>query len=268
MIIPSTDTLLDLTTFIHKENALYEYHMAHIQLVKEYALVLNQRLGSEFDTEKLSFIAYAHDLFKERSLDPSKDVVWNDISIPQDLNRYVRTNIPLLDEHGLGDYFNTDIQLHPLSAGIFLQTQFNIIDKEILFPIFFHSCPIIPVYETLSEKIRGMVDLIMLADKLSSNYLRINMRKIAVRIDLDQAVFGPTGKEFNYTTGLVIARIISQGKSKEPRSLESTDYYYRRLHAINPFIPESRNVKKLGGKSIWPQRNSPVLPTQYHFSKT
>ena len=54
------------------------------------------------------------------------------------------------------------------------------------------------VYEKLDKKIQTMIDITMLADKLSSNYLRINFRKVDVRIDLDQVVFGLSGNEFNY----------------------------------------------------------------------
>lgn len=77
----------------------------------------------------------------------------------------------------------------------------------------FHSCPIMSIYSTLNYRTRTMVDIISLSDKLSSNYLRINYKeKNEVSIDLDLAVFGADGKEFNYTLGLLIARLISQGK--------------------------------------------------------
>lgn len=255
--------LLDLNTFIHGKNKMFEYHISHIQLVKKYAILLNRKLNAKLSTRKLSYISLAHDLFKERSLDPKlTDVVWRGYNIPQDTNRYVRSNLSILEEYGLDEYFNSSIQYHSLSAGLFLIKEFNIRDKEILYPIMFHSCPIIPIYENLSPRIKTMTDIIMLADKLSSNYLRINQRKLEVRIDLDQVVFGTTGREFNYSLGLYIARLIAQGKSEEKQSLLSTDHYYKRLCEMNPFISNNCNIKKLGGAKIWPERKSQVWMMQ------
>ncbi len=251
--------LLNLNKFIHHNNKMFDYHMKHITLVRRYALINNRLLNAHIDERKLSFIALAHDLFKERSLDPNKMITWRGIKIPQDTNRYVRSNLNILEDYDLDDYFNTDVQYHALSAGIFIIKEFNIKDTEILYPIFFHSCPIISVYQKLSKRIQTMVDIIMLSDKLSSNYLRINFRQVEVRIDLDQAVFGPSGYEFNYTLGLFIARLISQGNSKETQSKISTEYYYNKLCEMNPLISKDYSIKKLGGAKIWPKRKSPVL---------
>lgn len=256
--------LLDLNTCIHKENKLFDYHMKHIRLVRRYAMVLNHRLNSHISTEKLSYIALSHDIFKERSLDLTKDgtIDWNGHNIPQDTTRYVRTNLHVLEEYGLDEYFNTDVQYHALAAGIFLRTEFGITDEEILYPVFFHSCPIIPVYEKLSEKLRMIIDVTMLADKLSSNYLRINYRNSSVRIDLDQTVFGTTGNEFNYTLGLFMSRLIGQGKSNEAQSTLSTEYFYKRLCDQNPIISKNYNIKRLGGNELWPRRKSQVWRMQ------
>jgi HD superfamily phosphohydrolase YqeK len=255
---PQCRMLLELNEFIHCENELFEYHMEHIKLVRRYSLLLAKRLHANVDLKKLEYAALAHDLFKERSLDPSKDglVLWENHQIPQDLNKYVRSNLPILENFKLDDYFNTDVQLHPLSAGIFLYTEFGIKDPEILYPVMFHSCPIIDVYRDIPYRVRTMVDIMTLADKLSSNYLRINMREHEVRIDLDQAVFGSNGREFNYSLGLFLARLISQGKSKEEQSQISTEYYYKRLVAMNPIISKSYSIKKIGGNTKWPKRKS------------
>lgn len=252
--------LLDLNEFIHHENKMYEYHLRHIKLVRKYALIINKKLGYPVSSKKLSYAALSHDLFKERSLDQTKDgsIAWKGHNIPQDTTKYVRSNLDVLEEYGLDEFFNTDIQYHALSAGIFLKKEFNITDKEILYPVIFHSCPIISVYETLSKKTQTMVDIIMLSDKLSSNYLRINYRKSEVRIDLDQAVFGNNGREFSYTLGLFLARLIGQGKSEEKQSTLSTEYYYKRLCDANPLISKKYDVKKLGGNHVWPQRRSQV----------
>lgn len=257
---PESRMLIELNTCIHGDNKMFDYHMKHIRLVRKYALLLNKKLDAHVSCHKLSYIALSHDLFKERSLDQKKDgaVYWHEHNIPQDTNRYVRENLHVLEEYGLDEYFNTDVQYHALSAGIFLRTEFNITDKEILYPVFFHSCPIIPVYETLPPKLKTMIDITMLADKLSSNYLRINYRKSLVRVDLDQAVFGASGKEFNYTLGLFMARLIGQGKSTEEQSTKATEYFYRRLCEQNPLIARNYNIKRLGGNGQWPRRKSQV----------
>lgn len=252
--------LLELNEFIHHDNKMYEYHMRHIKLVRKYALIVNKKLGNPVSSKKLSYIALAHDLFKERSLDPTKDgtISWRGYNIPQDTNKYVRTNLDILEEYGLDEFFNSSMQYHSISAGIFLKKEFGITDKEILYAVMFHSCPIIKTYETLPRRTQTMVDIIMLCDKLSSNYLRINYRGSEVRIDLDQAVFGNTGKEFSYTLGLFLARLIGQGKSTEKQTCISTEYYYKRLCDANPLISKKYDVKRLGGNQIWPRRRSQV----------
>lgn len=255
--------LMDLNTFVQRNAKQYEYHMKHIDLVRKYALILNKRLNTHADNRKLSYAALAHDILKERGLKPNKpDREWRGKTIPQDLNRYVRSNLDILEGYGLDDYFNSSCQLHALAAGIFLVKEIGMTDPEILYPVMFHSCPIISVYEKLPKRTRTMVDLIMLADKLSSNYLRINMKKTAVRVDLDQVVFGSTGMELNYSLGLYIARLIGQGKSEEEQGKLATEYYYKRLCQSNPFIFENYDVKKLGGAKIWQPRKSQVWKTR------
>lgn len=262
-LYPEERFLVKLNHFIHSNNDMFEYHMSHIFLVRKYAFLINKKLGYNIDKSKLSYIALAHDLFKERSLDPSKEsVIWNNLNIPQNTRRYVRLNLDDLEEFGLDEYFNTDIQYHPLTSGLFLKNELGINDPEILYPIFFHSCPIIDIYKTLSNTIQNMVDIIMLSDKLSSNYLRINLRNSNVRIDLDQAVFGSNGKEFNYTLGLFLARIIGQGKSIEKQSQIATKYYYKRLSEMNPLIPKEYSVKILGGNKKWEKRKSQAWKKQ------
>lgn len=253
--------LLELNRFIHQDGKMFDYHMKHIKLVRKYAFLLNQKLDAHISWNKLSYIALSHDLFKERSLRPSEDgtIKWNNHNIPQDTTKYVRTHLDVLEEYGLDEYFNTGVQYHALASGIFLRTEFGIKDTEILYPVFFHSCPIISIYENLSPRVRRAIDITILADKLSSNYLRINYRGSSVRIDLDQAVFGLNGKEFNYTLGLFLARLIGQGKSEEVQSVKSTEYFYKRLCDQNPIISKNYNVKKLGGNEKWPKRKSQVL---------
>lgn len=259
--------IMGLNKAIHGDSSTFQYHLHHIQLVKLYAQTINHRLGNPYSDELLRFIACAHDLFKERGFDKGRSVMWNGTLVPQDNNRYVRLNINTLEEYGLGDYFNSSAQLHGLASGIFLRQNCNVTEHEILYPIFFHSCPIMEVYNTLDPTIQGMVDVIMLSDKLSSNYLFINERHKKVRIDLDAAVFGLSGHEFNFTLGLFLARLIGRGKSQEKESVEATKYYYERLREINPFVPKTFQIEKLGGIKIWPERSSQVLPTNWQDLK-
>lgn len=261
--------LLELNKFTQAHSSQFDYHMAHIKLAREYATILARKLGYMINERKLMYVAYAHDILKEKGLNKKlPNPVWkNKYEIPQDLNAYVRKNIDTLEKFNLGDYFNTDINLHPLAAGIFLHNNFGIDDPEILYPVMFHSCPIIEVYDTLKPKVRQLTDIIMLADKLSSNYLRINMRKTEVRLDLDLAVFGPNGTEFNYTLGLYLARLIAMGKSKEKQSKITTDYYFKRLQDMNPLINKEFTIKNIGGNKKWPERKSPVLKTPLKYSR-
>lgn len=260
--------VLDLNNIIHGNTNMYNYHINHINIARRYAILINNKMGNLVDNRKLEYAALFHDTFKERSLDEtSGSVSWKNYNIPQDTNRYVRLNLDVLEEYGLDEFFNTDVQLHALTAGIFLRKEFKIKDREILYPVMFHSCPIISVYETLSEKEKLMVDIMMLSDKLSSNYLRINMRESEVRVDLDQIVFGSNGKEFNYTLGLYIARLISQGKSKEEQSSIATEYYFKRLSESNPLIQEKYSLKDLGGAKVWPKRKNRMWMMQSNSSE-
>ncbi len=255
---PNERMLIELNTFIHRNNKMFEYHMKHINLVKKYALILNKKLNMHLNNNKLIFCSLAHDILKERSLNPEeKHKDWKNLTIPQDVNRYVRTNLDILEKFGLDDYFNSSCQFHSLAAGIFLYKELDIRDNEILYPVMFHSCPIISIYKTLPSTLQDMIDIIMLSDKLSSNYLKINYKKSKVRVDLDQIVFGNNGRELNYSMGLYVARLLSQGKNNTAESIEATKFYYERLN--NPLITEDCNIKKLGGTRLWQQRKSQVL---------
>lgn len=247
--------LASLNKFIHKTSDKLEYHMKHLELVKTYMTRLCNKLDIQITEDKIVSIAYGHDLLKERGLDPSSIVNYNGTDIPQDLIRYVRTNLDVLEAYNLDEYFNSDMQYHAVASGIFMIKELGISDPEIIYPIMFHSCPVMEIYDTLSNRIQTLVDITMLADKLSSNYLRINMLSKEVCVDLDLAVFGKTGKEFNYTIGLYTARLINQKKSNGSISRIATLRYYERAVTMNPLFI---NIADIGGKRIWPKRNQPL----------
>lgn len=241
-----------LNQFIHSDYGKLDYHMAHLEYVYKYTIKISKQLGIPFDHNKWAYISYGHDLLKERGLDPDKEVSWRGIQIPQDPNRYVRTNLDILENYKVEEYFNSDMQYHALASAIFMVKELHISSPEIIYPIMFHSCPIMNIYDTLPKNIQTAVDITMLADKLSSNWLRINMLDKEVCCDLDLAVFGESGREFNYTLGLYLARLISQGKSDGEQSKITTEYYYERLCRTNPLI---KKRPELGGKQQWPKRN-------------
>lgn len=249
----------DLNSFVYDGAKWHDYHMEHIRVVKDYALILNRRLGLGLSSKKLSFAALAHDTLKESGLHPDGPTrEWNGYPIPEDDVRYVRTNLDVLEEYGLDDYFNSSCQYHALASGIFLRKELGIRDPAILYPVFFHSCPIISIYEKLPYRTRQYIDIIMLSDKLSSSYLKMNMNENHSAVaDLDMAVFGSSGNELNYSLGLYLARLISQGKCQEEQGLIATEYYYKKLCATNPLITDKEVKKK-----VWQPRRSQVLRTR------
>jgi HD superfamily phosphohydrolase YqeK len=229
------NVLTELNKLIHSHTRRCERHLKHIELTASYASKIADRLSVPLDRYKLKYAALAHDLLKEKEF--TKEVNQIDkggFEIPQDLNWYVRSNLLILEKYGLDYYFNTDIQLHALASGIYLHKHMGITDPEILYPVFFHSCPIIPVYETLNPCTQTTVDIIMISDKLSSNEINRSSRKSSINLEL--AVFGENGDEFNYSLGLLLARLIGQGKSTEKQSIMSTDFYYKRLLKTHPYV--------------------------------
>jgi HD superfamily phosphohydrolase YqeK len=236
----------ELTRLIYSDHE--PYRIQHLDLTARYANRLISHFRSEIshlDQTKLRYAAYAHDILKGKYFEPSRgEIEIGGYWIPQDLNRYVRTNLEVLQPYKLDDYFNTDIQLHSLAAGIFLISNFEVTDPKILYPIFFHSCPILSVYQDLDQATRLMVDIIILADKLSSNYLKLQQGK-KVHLDLTESVFGETGKEFNFTQGLLLARLIGQGSSKEEHSRQMTEHYYQRLVKQNPLLAKLKKCPSL-----------------------
>jgi hypothetical protein len=259
--------MLKMNRVIHAKYENLEYHMNHIILTRDYLVDLNNRLGLGISFHILDYIGLGHDLLKERGLDPESTLIYNGISIPQDPNRYVRENLDVLKEFGLEDYFNSDLQYHALAAGIFLYKEMHVIDPYILYPVMFHSCPIMDVYYTLPTKMQTLVDMTILADKLSSNWLRINMLEKDVCCDLDLILYGSSGKEFNYAMALYMARLISYGKSDGEQSKMATRYYYEKLVNENPLISRYVNDDdyKIGGKKKWQKRN-PRLKTRLRIS--
>lgn len=256
----NVDVLKDMDAFISKENIWREYHKKHIHLVYEYAKVLNERLGNKLDNNKLQLSAYAHDILKESSLVISKDgtVFYEDINIPQDLRKYIKDNKEITDSFGLPENINNEAMFHGIAISILMKKEFGIDDMNILYPIIFHSCIIVDIYEKLSEETQLYIDAIRLADKLSSNYLKLNAGK-KVRCFIEDMVFGPNN-DFNFTIGVYIARLIG-GTSDNELDKKAIKFEYDRVRKIYPFI-DIKKKKELGEKKLWEKRNSKVLPIE------
>ena len=256
------NNILELDDFIYSNQLYKEYHTEHIKLAEKYAFEINRRLGNPCDNMKISMMTLAHDLLKESGLKHEIRIYKyrdRNIEIPTNLNSYVRTNLNVLEKYGLDEYFNTDASLHGLAAGIFLSSEFDMYDKEILYPIMFHSCPILKVYRALPAKTRLMIDIMVLSDKLSSNWIKKDNLEEVV-IDLDAAVFGLTGKEFHFDNGVYLAKIIGNGTDPGEQAKKMTEYYFYKACLSDPLLALRETpiitIKELGGKKIWPQRES------------
>jgi HD superfamily phosphohydrolase YqeK len=246
---PNTSYIRNMLETLYRETD--PYIVEHLYLAEDYAYDIGARFSrlEEYHVDKLKFAALSHDILKDRSVEKldNDKTEYDGHIIPKDLNRYVRLNLDTLAPYGLDEYFNTDIQLHALAAGLFLIKELGIEDPQILYPVFFHSCPILDIYKTLDDTTQLMVDIITLSDKLSSNTIRWTNGKNPP-VNLEKLVFGTYGEEFNFTAGVLAARLISQGKSTEKHSLEMTDFYYRRVAEQNPILANGKKCPSLRRK--------------------
>lgn len=235
--------MYELTKLIHGGSERAQYQLDHVRLVSHYFILLSKKLNVSVPYDTVRFISYGHDLLKDKFFDNKLNTIevttsaGKTIKIPQNLNWYVRTNLDILEIYKLDDHFNSDCQLHALGSGIFCHKRLHITDPDIIYPILFHSCPIIEVYETLPDKTRILVDIMILADKLSSNKLKKDMGK-NILYDLEKAVFGESGKEFNFTLGVYLARIIGSGNNPGKESIKANEYFYEVLKKSNPLLPK------------------------------
>lgn len=233
----SIEKMIQLNYLIHNKNSRVNYHMNHIKLSARYASKLCDMTNNKRLKRKMQFIMITHDLLKDKCFDDKvNEIKINNYIIPTNLNWYVRTNLDVLIPYKLDDLFNTSIGLHPLAVGIFMIKTFHINDESILYPLMFHSCPIISIYKTLSNDIKFMVDITMLSDKLSSSTICKNNNK-PIPYDLHKITFGENDNELNLSLALYITRLITQKKSNEKYSIEATKHYLDRLKRINPLIP-------------------------------
>lgn len=251
--------LREINSKIHTDGRLH-----HIENV-EYIIDMISNISTNYQNTPdldLKIIAAAHDLFKElnfegeyvfRSISPNlseREIIF---TIPSDLRRYVRTNLDILEIFGLDYYFNTDVGLHALSAGIFLYKEFGIKDPNILYPIFFHTCPIVEVYDKLDDIIKNNCELLILADKLDKfdrktfEYENINdeSKKIKMkkndkylRYNLREILFGKMGNEFNKRLAIFTIRYLEAGNKDGIEAKNTYQYFYDLARETNPFLPK------------------------------
>lgn len=264
-VSPQTTQMLLINQHIQNNRKLncdykdINYHMQHIKLVKEYALILNKRLNAKLNTQFLTKAALMHDILKEHGLDKNLEgkVYYNGRYIPQDLKKYISNNEILIEKLKLKDYIGK-VTDHALSGALWVYNELKIKSEDILYPMIFHSCPIMEIYHQLTPKSQTYIDVIMLADKLSSNYLRIQMG-VEVKVNLEKIVFGESGNEFNYSLGLYTARLIGTSKAEKDHEIKALDFYLDRLKNINPFISKKSHLKLIKEKKLWPKEKSKVL---------
>lgn len=248
--------LIDLGKFTRKEcsEELQRYHFDHCEKLMKYGNDIMDRLGIFKYRNELEIVAYAHDLFKRYSL-RENDVEWKGKIIPQNIPKYIDENRFVLDKFGLNMIRSDNFSNHPIAAGIFLYKEFGITDPNIIYPVFFHSCPVISVYEKLDKELRDLIDIIILADKMSANILcRTIGKKWHSKVDMELVLYGETHREFNFTNALLVAKILGQAGSKQELFVEATNYYYKRACRINPAL--DKNSILLGGEKPWKSKKS------------
>ena len=241
----------------HCSQELKQYHKDHCRKLIEYGNDIFAHLGIHDCRWELELIAYGHDLFKKYSLDRG-ELELEGIKIPYDTKKYIDENKDVLEKFGLSMIDSENFSKHPTAAGIFLYKELGIEDPALIYPVFFHSCPVVSVYRELDERTRTLVDVVMLADKLSANSLTRDFKKWHKKVNMDLCLYGETGREFNYTNALLTAKILGQAGSKDVISVESVRYYYYRACEQNPALDKYSRL--LGGKKPWKLKKVETLP--------
>lgn len=214
----------------------------NIRTIFEKQFPYYSSLGIDIDT--LTCAAYAHDLCKNLVTNED-EFIFNydgvDYKIPTDARSYVRKNIDVLTEFNLDFYFNSDAGYHGLAAGIWLVKTFNreLLSDELLYSVMMHTCPIIDIYNTLTEKTKACINLLIIADKLDkSKRSHIAYQKY----DLSKILFGLDNRQFNESLALFTIRYLEADKKRDGiEARNAYDYFYDVLIKENPFL--ERGIK-------------------------
>ena len=236
----------------------HKYHMAHLELFKRYAFEINLRLGHPFQEEDLATIAYAHDLFKDDNPKVKYTNHGEDILVTKESIQKKYGNS--IEYFGFKKKEKSVLSEHAKCAALFVMNCEELSDynKDILYPIIFHSLPILRVYQDLTQEIQLMVDITVVVDKCSSNYLKIQ-QYVPCYFRMEDILFGADGKEFNFSAALFAARLIGSEKYSDEVNKDINTFYLNRLNRINPFIMDKIHIKEYGRKKIWERKPSILL---------
>lgn len=237
--------IFNLGKEIHKDDP---YRSAHMETSAVYAeRILAVLIDDAEDKKKNELLwkikcaAIGHDILKDKYFNKdAEDKIINGYTIPQNLETYIQKNMDVLEKFKMDKYLNTAVQDHAVASGIFIHNNFGIDDEMIIYPIMFHSCPILPVYQILNDNLQKMIDVMVLSDKLSASIVKPQFDK-KVKIDLKSMLYGISGCEFNFTQALLMARLIGHDNSKDAHSNMMVEYYHERALQTNPLIfPEGQ----------------------------
>lgn len=236
---------------------VYNY-LRDIILAKEGGDYLDNNSGWDDITE----IAWGHDILKDIdghvscTVDGTTyevDCSPGSLLIPTTdhfISEYLQNfNVSEKEKEGMKKELISVGKFHGLNAAAFLNKH-GTTSFRVLTAILMHQCPVPSIYEVLPDDVRMFVDCTMLADKTARNYVRALILEQPVPLVLHTAIFGEDGTEFNYSTSLLIARIIGQGKDPTEIQKRSTKMFRDRCKRLGLFVPEKCKVKHLGTPHI------------------
>jgi len=206
--------------------------------------VVSEKIDYKFDKKLFPIIAWSHDLLKDRENSFSKFYQEN----KNNIKRFHLTNEmrKALSEHAYR------------SAEFLSNYPFNITDGKILYSILFHSSPIIEIMNNvLSKDTKEYVNLTILCDKLSSNYLRI-INNEETYFNLVNTLFGENLDEFNYDDGLYLISTFNNIYNNK-YSKEVVEYYKSK---------SKLSITRIEELKLWPRNEKLQLPMQSNISIT
>lgn len=232
--------LINMNIYLHIYEDKFYYHIKHCWLMEKFMnIIASKDTSFNYNRELLPIIAWSHDLLKDRE---------------DKFSKFYKENKNNLKRFHLTEEMYKSISPHGYRAAEFLSNYpFNITDGKILFSVLFHSVPIIDVIENiLTESTRKYVDLTLLCDKLSSNYLRIHEGE-KVLADIGKEVFGDNYDKLDIYRGLYIIRLFAKiiDKKNNEYDKQATEYYRKKWNEKYTIV--------LGEVKEWEKRENPLL---------
>lgn len=215
---------IKLNKKIHKNSAKYKYHMNHIIRAATYGAEINAKLDFPVERNKLNFALLMHDILKG-----SVSAEYMDDNDKK--SDYIKDNYNILNKLNLYQYWKK-MSKHAVAGGIFvynLLKESNNLDgnEDIVRAIMFHSYPIVAVYKNLNKSNRIMIDIVVLADKLSSNWIKINdPSEESPKYYLEEELYGKDKKQIKFDYALVKAREIGMGDPEKAKKQNKKAYLF------------------------------------------